>query len=102
MTNLIVLTATWVKCHKVPTMWGVKFHTSEGDQSRGTGTDGSVKMTFKVFEEKGHEVVERFTCTTNELNNDGDDHKRGSTDIYTSEILGNKRVNMARQRSVSK
>ena len=91
-----------MRCHKESLstrMWGVKLHTSEGDQSRGAGTDGSVKMTFKVFEDG---VVERFTCTTNELNNDGDDHERGSTDIYTSEILGNKHVNMARQRSVSK
>ena len=73
-------------------MWGVKFHTSEGDQSRGTGTDGSVKMTFKVFEETGHGVVERFTCTTNEL---GYDHVRGSTDFYTSEILGKKCTNIS-------
>ena len=85
MTNLTVLTAKWVKCHKVPTMWGVKFHTSEGDQSRGAGTDGSVKMTFKVFEDG---VVERFTCTTNELNNFGNDRERGSTDVYTSKQLG--------------
>ena len=72
-------------------MWGVKIHTSEGDRRRGTGTDNSVKMTFKIFEETENETLERFVCTTNKLDNPGimnNDHERGSTDIYTSEQLG--------------
>ena len=69
-------------------MWGVKIHTSEGDRWRGTGTDNRVKMSFKIFEETENEILERYVCTTNELDNYGNDRERGSTDIYTSEQLG--------------
>jgi len=80
---------SWVRCREESSMWGAKFHTSEGDKSRGTGTDNAVKMSFKIFEETENEILERYVCTTNELDNSGNDRERGSTDIYNSEQLGN-------------
>ena len=78
-----------MRCIEESSMWGVKIHTSEGDRRRGTGTDNRVKMSFKIFEETENEKLERITCTTNELDNFGnDDRERGSTDIYTSKQLG--------------
>jgi len=77
------------ECGSSPSIWAVKFHTSEGKWS---GTDNSVKMTFKIYQwidNNGTKTIEDLDeCQTNNLNNAGDDRERGQTDIYTAKQLG--------------
>ena len=77
------------ECGNSPSIWAVKFHTSE---QKWSGTDNSVKMIFKIYQwidNNGTKTIEDLDeCQTNDLNNAGNDRERGQTDIYTAKQLG--------------